>query len=234
MKFEYIIFNMLILSGPLLLSFDKRVSYVSNWPKVFVALSVPLVPFIIWDSLVTGRHWWFNEAYTTNIKILNLPPGEWLFFVSVPFACLFIWDCLGAYLPNFQVPQLNRFATVLFSGFVLGPVVFLIGKEYTGLVLFVLAIVALLDRRLDTGLFLQSKTYQFIAIIIVLTLFCNGYLTARPVVLYDPIYQLDIRIGTIPIEDFGYGIALLLLCTIFYEKLKALNKTATAEMQDHA
>ena len=45
----------------------------------------------------------------------------------------------------------------------------------------------------------------------------NGYLTWRPVVLYSEAYQLNIRIFTIPIEDFGYGYALILLCTILYE-----------------
>jgi lycopene cyclase domain-containing protein len=48
----------------------------------------------------------------------------------------------------------------------------------------------------------------------------NGYLTWRPVVLYGEAYQLGLRIYTIPIEDFGYGYALILLCRILYEFLK--------------
>lgn len=47
----------------------------------------------------------------------------------------------------------------------------------------------------------------------------NGYLTARPVVMYDAAYQLDWRVGTIPIEDFIYGYALIVSVIVVYEKL---------------
>jgi hypothetical protein len=42
------------------------------------------------------------------------------------------------------------------------------------------------------------------------------------VVLYGEAYQLGWRVGTIPIEDFGYGISLIFLVTVFYEKFKKL------------
>jgi hypothetical protein len=38
------------------------------------------------------------------------------------------------------------------------------------------------------------------------------------VVLYDAAYQLDLRIFTIPVEDFFYGSSLILGCTTVYEK----------------
>ena len=57
MKIEYLLFNLIIISGPLALSFDRRVRYVRNWGKAFLASFLTLIPFIIWDSLVTGRHW---------------------------------------------------------------------------------------------------------------------------------------------------------------------------------
>jgi hypothetical protein len=42
------------------------------------------------------------------------------------------------------------------------------------------------------------------------------------VVTYGESYQIGLRIFTIPIEDFGYGISLIFLCTIVYEKLKSI------------
>jgi lycopene cyclase domain-containing protein len=41
------------------------------------------------------------------------------------------------------------------------------------------------------------------------TLVFNGFLTARPVVLYGEAFQLGLRIYTIPVEDFLYGFGLM-------------------------
>jgi lycopene cyclase domain-containing protein len=76
------------------------------------------------------------------------------------------------------------------------------------------------DYYLKTNLIFQKRFYIYLAIIILFTTVFNGYLTWRPVVLYDEFYQLGFRVFTIPIEDFGYGIALLFLCTILYERFK--------------
>jgi lycopene cyclase domain-containing protein len=95
-----------------------------------------------------------------------------------------------------------------------------IGKQYTGLVFIFLAIAILLDYILKTDLVFQKRFYFYLAVIIGFTLIFNGYLTWRPVVLYGESYQLGFRIFTIPIEDFGYGIALLFMCTSIYEKFK--------------
>jgi lycopene cyclase domain-containing protein len=51
------------------------------------------------------------------------------------------------------------------------------------------------------------------------TLIFNGYLTWRPIVTYDALYQLDFRIFTVPIEDFFFGYALLIICTSLFEKM---------------
>ncbi|MBN1348025.1 lycopene cyclase domain-containing protein [candidate division KSB1 bacterium] len=81
-------------------------------------------------------------------------------------------------------------------------ILFFLGKEYTGLVLFALGLVSLLDWKLKTNMFIQLRTIQYIAISTLAMLIFNGYLTWRPVVLYGEAYQLGIRIFTIPIEDF--------------------------------
>lgn len=220
MKWEYLIFNALVVLGPLALSFDRRVHFVSRWRNALMALTPPLVVYIIWDALVAGRHWWFNEAYTLDVRLLGLPPGEWLFFVTVPFACLFVWECLGAYFANPRYPALAQIRRLLYIGLPVGLWLFSIGLEYTGLVCIALAGVGFLDEGLGTDLFSQRKTWVFLAIVTGLTAVCNGYLTARPVVLYGEAYQLGLRIITVPVEDYGYGISLLLYCVLGYEWLR--------------
>ena len=220
MNSEYLIFNIIVISGPLSLSFDRRVHFVNKWKNVFNAILISLAIFVIWDSIVTGRHWWFNDQYTLGFKILKLPIEEWLFFITIPYASLFIWEVFAAYFKNREFRTLQIVRSVLFFGTPVGMLLFFLGKEYTGLVLFALGLVALLDWKLKTKMFIQLRTIQYMAISTLAMLIFNGYLTWRPVVLYGEAYQLGIRIFTIPIEDFGFGYALILLCTILYEYFK--------------
>ncbi len=221
MRFEYLIFNVVVITGPLLLSFDKKVYFVDKWFRVFKALTIPLILFIVWDALVTGRHWWFNDNYTMNFRLLGLPIEEWFFFVTVPFSSLFIWEVLKAYFENKSIGGLgNNLNRILMIFIPIGIVLFFFGKEYTGLALFVFGVVGLSDDFLKTKIFKQFRTYQFLGLVLLLILIFNGYLTARPVVLYGESYQVGLRVFTIPIEDFFYGISHLLLCVIFYENLR--------------
>ncbi len=219
MKFEYLLFNLIILTGPIVFSFDKTVVYYKNWVRALFATLLSLVPFIIWDIWVTGKHWHFNTQYTTDLRILGLPPGEWLFFITVPFACLFIWEILSTKNNAnvfFKIP-VKIVAPILLALIV---VFFVTKKEYTFLVFTSLLIVILLDQILETNLLFQQKTIRLLLIVTGLILIFNGYLTARPVVLYDDTVNLGVRIFTIPLEDFFYGISHVLLTVIFYERLE--------------
>jgi lycopene cyclase domain-containing protein len=227
MNIEYLLFNCLIIAGPLIMSFEKQIRFIQYRYAFIPAILTALIPFIIWDALVTGSHWYFNEEYTLSLRLLDLPLGEWLFFITVPFACLFIWENIHHFLPKFAPRIISMkipFVWIIFIALLpVGIVIFHQGYEYTGLVGIALSLVALLDIVLETYLLQRASTYLYIGIEICANMIFNGYLTSRPVVLYNPTMQLDIRIGTIPIEDFGYGAALILLVTIIFEYLRGRN-----------
>ena len=220
MNHEYLLFNALIVTGPVLLSFDREVRYVSKWIPALLATLGAGIPFLFWDVLVTGRHWWFNPEFTMTSKILGLPPGEWLFFVTVPFASLFIWEIFSVKLP---VASQSGNPTRSAAGLLLvitGIPLFLLNLEYTGLVVSALGLVILVQYLLKVYLTKRAFLGRYLLILTALIFVFNGYLTARPVVLYDTAYQLNLRILTIPIEDFLYGYALILLAVLIFEKLK--------------
>ena len=51
--------------------------------------------FIPWDIWFTDIGvWWFRDDYITGWKIFLLPIEEWLFFIVVPYACIFIYEVL--------------------------------------------------------------------------------------------------------------------------------------------
>ena len=180
-----------------------------------------MIPYVIWDVLVTSSHWRFNTAYTLDFRLLGLPIEEWLFFITVPFGCLLVWETLPDTRLSTRMRSFRHLRTVLYAALLIGIWVFSTGRQYTGLVLCCFGFVGLTDTLLRTDLLLQLKTYVYLAIVSGLILVFNGYLTARPVVLYGEAYRSGYRILTIPIEDFGYGFTLALFNAMLYEVLKA-------------
>ena len=222
MKFEYLLFNLVIIVGPVVSRFSRQIRQISHWRLKLLVSGIVMIPYITWDAIVAGSHWWFNEAYTLDFRLLGLPIGEWLFFLTVPFGCLLVWETLpGADSWLVQLKSLRYIRAVLYTALPIGVWIFSTGRQYTGLVLFCFGLVGLVDMLLTVNLLLKPKTYLYLGIVSVLILVFNGYLTARPVVLYGEAYQSGYRILTIPIEDFGYGFTLMLFNTMIYEKLKA-------------
>ena len=225
MKAEYLLLNLLILAGPLVMSFEKQIHFVDKWRYAFPAIIIVAIPYLFWDSLVTGSHWWFNEKYVIGYRLAKLPIEEGLFFFTVPFAALFCWEVIGFYYRHDRkIYFMRRVRYALYSLQLIGLLFFARGKEYTGLMLIFLGAAAIIDRVLKTNLFVHARLFVYLAILIGFILIFNGYLTGRPVVFYGESYQLGIRVGTIPIEDFGYGLSLILLVTVFYEKFKNFTK----------
>lgn len=223
MKIEYLLLNALIFAGPLVMSFERQIHFVDKWRYAWPAIIIVAIPYLIWDALVTGAHWNFNENYIIGLRLANLPIEEWLFFFTMPFAALFSWEVIGFYYRhNRKIHAMRRVRYALYLLQLLGLLFFARGKEYTGLMLFFLGAAAVVDRILETRLFLQTRFFIFLAVLVGLILVFNGYLTWRPVVVYDEAHQLGFRVGTIPLEDFGYGISLVTLVISFYEKFKAV------------
>ncbi|GAB4342043.1 MAG: hypothetical protein Kow0037_29090 [Calditrichia bacterium] len=223
MQSEYVLFNLLIVGGPLLLSFDRRVHFIRYWKPVLISIVSTAFLFLTWDILVSGHHWHFNPRFTLGFRLLGLPLGEWLFFLTVPYAVLFVWEVLNSYWPKlFRENQVYlQWHGIIWLSLAIPAL--MSGKTYTTLMLVALGGSLLVDRFLNTGIFQRPGSFIYFLLATIMIFIFNGYLTVRPVVLYDSAYQLDWRIFTIPIEDFGYGYAHILLTTIIYEKLRRRN-----------
>lgn len=220
MRAEYLLFDLLILAVPLLVGAWRRAWFYDRLGVALRATLLVAVPFVAWDAAVTGRHWWFNPAYVLGEEAFGLPLEELLFFVAVPLACLFTWErVLGGARATVRHPAvLGWLYPLVWAMAPLGLVVAAQGLEYTGYALIALGVVALLDHALGVGLLLAPRALAYFGVVLLLTVVCNGYLTARPVVLYGESYQLGVRLSTIPVEDFVYGLALVWGCTLFYQR----------------
>lgn len=220
MKTEYLIFNVIIFAGPLIFGAMKQFYFIDRWKSTVVPIFVPALVFLVWDSLVTGSHWQFNEKYILGFTLFSLPIEEILFFISVPFACLFTWEMIIRRADEKNILWISKVRLYLYLLVPIGILVFISGKHYTGLAIFFLGLAVLLDQLLNTNLITQKRFYIYLVLVLLFTLVFNGYLTWRPIVTYGIEYQLDFRIFTIPIEDFIYGTALIFMNTSIYQKVR--------------
>ncbi|MBK7632434.1 MAG: lycopene cyclase domain-containing protein [Ignavibacteriales bacterium] len=219
MKTEYLIFNIIVFAGPLLFGAMRPFYFINKWKYTIVPILIPAIFFLIWDSIVADSHWHFNDKYVLGITFFNLPIEEILFFISVPFACLFTWEMIIRRSEGKELLWINKIRLYLYLLIPIGIWFFISGKHYTGLAISFLGLAVLLDQLLNTNIIFQKRFYLYLLLVIFFTLIFNGYLTWRPVVTYSVQYQLDFRIFTIPIEDFVYGTALIFMNTSIYQKI---------------
>ena len=221
--YTYFIILAASVAGPLALSFDKKVAFYTKWKFVFPAMIIPAVLYIIWDIFFTTKGVWsFNEAYITGIKLYNLPIEEVLFFFIVPYCCVFIYECINCYFP--QLKSKSAGVIVLqFTGLVLliAGIVFY-KKYYTGwtFIFNAVFIAFILSAKKYFNNFKPTVFAVAYCIILIPFLIVNGFLTAIPVVLYNDAENLGLRIYTIPFEDVFYGMLLILMNIVIYEKLR--------------
>lgn len=177
--------------------------------------------FIPWDVIFTiNGVWGFNSDYFLGFEILSLPLEEWLFFICIPFACVFTHYALILYFPNLK---LNKVATKAIS-ISLVLILFILAlanydKWYT-LVNFSMAIpLTWLVYKYNPQL-LQYFLLTFLVMLIPFFI-VNGVLTGswidNQVVWYNNAENLGIRMGTIPVEDSIYAYSMILMNLYFFE-----------------
>lgn len=216
---------------PILLSFDKRVHFVSNWKHVILAALIIAVPYIVWDIWFTEIGvWGFNPNYLAGIYLGNLPIEEVSFFIVVPFACTFIYACLREYLKEFDMNVFNRFFYPVFLLFQLFVLIKGIGGWYSVVVGTLGILVTILVYRI-------SDRFQFIPLAFLFSLapflLINGVLTGsgldEPIVWYNALEFSQLRILTIPIEDIIYAWGLIASNILLFEyfSFKSARKAAS-------
>lgn len=212
---------LIVVAGPLALSFDRRVAFYKDWPAVFGAVAAIVAVFGGWDIWKTASGVWsFNSAYAGQWRFLYLPIGEWLFFVCIPYACIFILACMRGYFKDAPFKTPRALFLGLAAGFALAGALFMY-KTYTGVIFLKLAAILVLAEFLTPGSLRSRNFWIAMALTYIPFLISNGILTGKPVVLYDDTKNLGIRVGTIPLEDFFYSFSMLLLAFSLYDKFKA-------------
>lgn len=224
----YLWLDLLSISIPFLVSFHPRIRLYKEWKALLIALVITLIPFILWDIYFTYKGYWgFNEVYLSGLNLLYLPVEEWLFFICIPYACVFTHVSILEINPRLVIPekltkQISIALLLLFGTFF----IFNLHRAYTAVdMLFGVIILGWVYFKNPK---LLSSFYITFLFMLIPFFIVNGILTGTGiegnVVWYNNDENLGVRLGTIPVEDVVYAFSLILMNLFIFDRFRKKEK----------
>ncbi len=212
----YLLINFFIILFPLLLSFDKKTAYYKNLIQVFISVVIVGTAFLIWDSIAVVRgDWSFNREFLTGIYFFNLPLEEVLFFITVPYSCIFIYEVLRNYVSEKKLRVGN--SVIIFIALIIIVLAFIFRDQYYTFTVLLFSAFFLLTGLFRFNFLLRSKIYWLTILLSYIPfLVVNYLLTSLPVVEYNDSAIWGYRFITIPVEDFFYSYSMISFWILFY------------------
>jgi len=219
---NYLIIDFLIFIFPFLFSFKWKFKYYKYYKPLFASIAIVGISYIIWDVIVTSRgDWWFEEEFLIGIKLLGLPIEEILFFIVVPYACIFIYENLLYFVTNKEIYFNKWFYIGISVLFIILGVIFR-NQDYTILAMFSCALFFILSSTISADMLKSRNYWLYIILSFIPFIIFNFLLTSIIVVSYNPSAiwggngAWNGRFFTIPFEDFFYNYSMLSFYLMVY------------------
>lgn len=221
MKSLYLFINIGAFIVPFIFSFHPKIQFYKKWKYIFPAIILIAIIFIVWDIYFTDfKIWGFNHEYILGIYFYNLPVEELLFFIAIPYSCLFTYYCFTLFVQNNIFKKYENLITIILVILLLIFGALFYTRLYTSVTFFCLLIFILSLKYLIKIKWLNRFYFTYL-ILLIPFLIVNGILTGtgieHPIVWYNNDENMGLRILSIPIEDVFYGMLLMLLNTSLYE-----------------
>lgn len=235
MHLTYLLINIFSAIVPFLFSFYPAIRFNKHFKAFFIGNLIASACFIAWDILFTAQNvWGFNSAYTFGFKLFNLPVEEVMFFVFIPFACVFTYHCLNTFYKITWPVQVERVVVIVVSLLLLVVGITNFDKAYTAASCISTAVL-LLTLEFVLKVKWLPKFLSIYPLLLIPFFIVNGILTGtglhQPVVWYNDAENLGIRVFTIPVEDFVYALEMMLLNLFLYERYKQLFSAQVVSVQ---
>lgn len=224
MKSLYLLVDFFSVIIPFVFSFHPKLKFHKNFKYFFPGNILIALLFISWDILFTEIGvWGFNPDYVSGIYLFNLPMEEILFFICIPFACVFTYHCLNLFFKIQWNQKTENFFVLCFSTLLLFTGLYFHSRLYPASTFISLGILLLVLKYIVKINWL-AKLVIIYPVLLIPFFIVNGMLTGsglqQPVVWYKDSENLGIRLFTIPLEDIFYGFELILLNIFLYEYFK--------------
>lgn len=220
----YLLINIAIIFFPLILSFDKNLKFYKKVPYVLQSVAFISTAYIVWDVIATKRgDWAFNPEHLIGINILGLPIEEILFFFTVPYSCIFIYETVCFYIKETKLNFNGKLFLIPAILIIILGIIFY-DQNYTFTVsifvgAFFIGAILFNESLLGSRNFWITILISFLPFLIV-----NYFLTSIPVVTYNDNAFSGKRFITIPYEDFLYSFSMISLWILFYVLAKEKKK----------
>lgn len=216
MKAGYLLINILILIGPLLLTVLRHRGFLIPARPVLFSMAINCVLFTWWGWYASQQgHWRWNEEYVLGAGLLEIPLEEYLFFLTSCFSCLFIYYAVTQLVPEKQMSlprwwyiPIALIMVVLFQ---------LVSGGYTQLVLIIATTLLIYLNQFQWTLITSRRFWIYIALTFVPFLIFNYVLTSLPILIYGSEHITGFKVATIPIEDFLYSFVMVTMYVVVYE-----------------
>lgn len=239
--YYYLLVNFLCVVFPFLFSFKKEMPFYKKWRALGFATVLMMAFFIPWDILFTHLGvWGFNGTYTSGNYIANLPIEEWLFFICIPYACLFSYEVIKFYFPKQPFQKSAKWISIFYIAIALGFAAVHYNHYYTLGTSLVAALLLFLHTFIWRSKYMGWFHFSWWILLIPFYL-SNGVLTGLDfwkypilnlhpeqitdqIVWYNNNHNLGIRIWSVPLDDFFYGMAMILMTVGWYEHFLSKKK----------
>ena len=218
----YLLINICSVSIPYIFSFHRKINFQRQWHAAFPAILITALCFVAWDIVFTERGiWGFNPDYISGLYLFNLPVEEVLFFICIPYACLFTYHCLSLFFSLQWKTRSVQIVCITLALLLMVISTLYMDRAYT-FVTFISTAVLLLLLQFVFKVTWLGKLFSIYPVLLIPFFIVNGILTGTgpdaPVVWYNDAENMGIRLLTIPVEDVVYGFELIMLNVLFFER----------------
>lgn len=227
----YLLIDCCTIIVPFLFSFHPKIRFYEHFGSFFLSAFLVGSVFVAWDAKFTAMGvWGFNPHYLIGVNLFTLPIEEVLFFLCVPFSCLFTYHCLTQFF-DCSMPEKNEKRITLVLTLILTVFAFYYHDRMYTLITFSALAVLLLFLAFVAPTDWLGALFKVYAVLLIPFFIVNGILTGtgieEPIVWYNNDEIIGFRMLTIPVEDTFYGFLLILLNVYFYERFKMLSAFIT-------
>ena len=223
-QYTYLAINFFTVIICFLFSFHPKIKFNIHFKAFFMASISVAIIFIAWDVWFTHNGvWWFNDKYLIGKRLFGLPIEELMFFICIPFSCVFTYFCLDKFFKLDWKPDIEKIFVIVSILILAFLSIYFNDKIYpfvtfftTSISLFILYFIIKVRWIGKASLIYLILMPGFLAV--------NGILTGTgldsPIVNYNPAEIIGFRIFTIPVEDTVYGYEMILWNLYFFYQFR--------------
>lgn len=232
--YYYLLVDLGCFVVPFLFSFHPRLKFYQHWKSYCIGALCMAALFIPWDIFFTAKGiWGFNDAYIVGWKLGGLPLEEWLFFICIPYACLFTYHCFRILIRKPWSDAVGNRIGWLVAGMFATLALLCYDRWYTAAAHGLCALYLILHLIVWKTKYLNWFFMMYLVILIPF-LSSNGVLTGldfwsypfintapeditEKIVWYNNNHNLRLRLFSMPADDLAYGMLMLLMTVAGYE-----------------